>query len=149
MPNIALLDQIIAHVKAHPEEWDQGNWVQKTSCGTSYCIAGFATMFTMPEGHSFSFGKMYGNDTQNAYYVGTPDNSVAYTIRQYAEDALRLDYDQARILFDGGNTLEEIEVIRNALANDTLFAEEILYDEGSMCSMHPFLTKDCVLWEQE
>src|ERR1700761_5608986 len=39
--NVGLLDEIIEHIEAHPEEWDQNIWGQMgQECKTTYCVAG-------------------------------------------------------------------------------------------------------------
>lgn len=34
-----LLDQAVAYVEAHPEEYNQGSWGRRTLCGTVGCLA--------------------------------------------------------------------------------------------------------------
>ncbi len=35
--NDELLDQVMAHIKAHPEQHDQGVWIEEETCGTTAC----------------------------------------------------------------------------------------------------------------
>lgn len=42
-PNVALLRQMLAHIEAHPETWDQATWRNPDAeCGTACCFAGWA-----------------------------------------------------------------------------------------------------------
>ncbi|XVQ07305.1 hypothetical protein ACQP1W_32450 [Spirillospora sp. CA-255316] len=41
-PNVDLLKRTLAHIEAHPEEWDQNEWCTELDCGTAYCFAGWA-----------------------------------------------------------------------------------------------------------
>lgn len=43
MANKKRLDEVIQHIKAHPETWDQG--VYHSPCGTAHCLAGHAQIF--------------------------------------------------------------------------------------------------------
>jgi len=40
-----LFAQIMAHITMYPQDWEQGNWMQRkynSTCGTAGCIAGWA-----------------------------------------------------------------------------------------------------------
>ena len=41
---LAVLDAALAHIDAHPDEWDQSAWV----CGTSACVAGRIVLQNVP-----------------------------------------------------------------------------------------------------
>lgn len=44
MANAIALKSALDHITAHPEEWDQEKWAEKTACGTSCCLAGHAAI---------------------------------------------------------------------------------------------------------
>jgi hypothetical protein len=43
-PNAELAYKVLDHIDAHPEQWNQGDWLGKTSCGTAGCFAGWAVV---------------------------------------------------------------------------------------------------------
>lgn len=38
--NVERLRAVLEHITAHPEEWNQETWAQRTPCGTAFCLAG-------------------------------------------------------------------------------------------------------------
>lgn len=42
--NEALLREVMAFIKIHPERWNQQRWSQRTECGTTYCLAGWTVL---------------------------------------------------------------------------------------------------------
>jgi hypothetical protein len=54
--NWPLLWKVYDHIVAHPEEWNQSFYANRTSCGTTFCFAGHAVNMvhevTWPE-HAF------------------------------------------------------------------------------------------------
>jgi len=52
--NKKLIKRIVAQISAVPKAWDQGAWVETTTCGTSRCFAGWA-MFL--EGYTDEIGQ--------------------------------------------------------------------------------------------
>lgn len=135
MANIELLDEIIAAIKAHPENWDQSYWAsakhdgtfaQRFSdgqnpelsltpeCGTSFCIAGWVAVLTGAK-------IVWDLDDEKRYslygYRVIIDNDTE-TIAEYARKALELDLEQSYMLFYGFYTLEKIVKMRDALAED-------------------------------
>ncbi|MFE0101205.1 hypothetical protein [Streptomyces sp. NPDC059009] len=44
--NTELLVKIRDMIREHPEQHDQDHWAKRTSCGTTYCIAGWAAVLT-------------------------------------------------------------------------------------------------------
>lgn len=144
MRDIALLDQIIAHIEAHPEDWLQDDWAQRSPCGTTFCIAGHVARIRMPEGWSFKFKELYDENYDAAYTIG--DHEATETISSFAADQLAISYTERDILFDGSNTLPEIKAIRDGLANGNLFDVEILYSSGNRCTLHNPDSEDCILY---
>lgn len=96
MKNSALAYQTLDHIKAHPEEWNQGVW----HCGTSHCFAGLVEVFTTGEDVS----------SESTWDV--------------AEQALGLTTAEAVLLFDAYNTLADLEETVDSLfgpRQDALF----------------------------
>jgi hypothetical protein len=59
--NITLLRRTLSQIETHPELWDQADWRNETSCGTSHCFAGWAAVLN------------------GAAFVRRPDGSVSNT----------------------------------------------------------------------
>jgi hypothetical protein len=109
MANIKELDAIIAHIEQHPETWNQDSWVSRRDCGTAYCVAGWAV--ARKYGEVQIKEKLYINDS---FRVGTE----VHTFERAGRDILELTFVQATWLFAPGNTLEDIKLMRDALAAD-------------------------------
>lgn len=94
--------------------WNQGLWVgQSASCGTAYCIAGYVAVL-----HDARYDNPLG-----AGYPVDSDGDVDYEepcARELAMDLLDLTSSQANGLFDGGNTIEDVRRIAEAIAGETL-----------------------------
>jgi len=74
------LKAVIDHIKAHPETWDQ----QTYHCGSTHCLAGHAQIMSgMPE-----------------------NNNCAH---RDAREWLGLSDDEADRLFNGNNTIPDLE----------------------------------------
>lgn len=49
MPNAELAYKVLDHIDAHPESWDQANWITLTDCGTAACFAGWTCLLSGDE----------------------------------------------------------------------------------------------------
>ena len=129
MANIELLDKVLDYIKTHPQEWRQSSWyailnpdgtlldgdiVVDEPCGTAFCFAGHAAMMTgFPKPPTYN----------GAIWTGVVDGRE-YFVDTWAARVLDLTPDQADILFESRNTLEELETIVNAIKENP----EIDYD---------------------
>lgn len=141
---LALLDAIILEIEAHKEHWKQSLWataklaelipiptdkarleVQREavedlpeSCGTAFCVAGWAAHLTgaqplwKPEINWND--EIYG---YNAEEVTNPETGYVETIERYASKVLGLNLKEASYLFEANNSLDYIKRVRDALAN--------------------------------
>lgn len=105
--NAALLRQTLDYIKAHPKEWDQEVWRQVTSCGTVACFAGWACALN---------GDRFNPDDWE--FVITDESGVSSPIEDRAREILGLAIGEADWLFDGGNTLYDLEQIVETLCRD-------------------------------
>ncbi|BAH52255.1 hypothetical protein [Rhodococcus opacus] len=134
-PNAALLNTVLAHIKANPDEWYQGDWRaprtylyndadgSDSPCGTAMCFAGWTVELTGGKfahpadssgyaegvftGSVDDYGTGHFDDTaENAHVVETDEGLVH--VEQYAMKALGLGIADARLLFHGSNTLEDL-----------------------------------------
>lgn len=49
MTNWKRVNAVVSHLRAHPEEHDQGTFGLKTACGTTACMAGRTCLLYAPE----------------------------------------------------------------------------------------------------
>lgn len=113
MPNAQLAYDVLDHIDADPESWNQGTWFTRppgaTDCGTQACFAGWAAILS---GHlptkwdeacdcgDCSEGVARGRE--GASFVKT-ENGPRY-VREVARDLLGIENDDCYELFDGWNT---------------------------------------------
>lgn len=95
--NVPLLDKVLSHLIAHPDEWQQQSWARRSACGTAYCVAGHVAVMT---GHDVD----WGHDT-----FGSPALTTAgELIPVVAQRELGLTDVQRSLLFAGTNTLGDL-----------------------------------------
>lgn len=102
-PNLDLLDAVVAHIEAHPEQHDQTTWF----CGTTACIAGRTALMSGWKPYSFKPG-------HTSHSVVFKDDEVRH-VEDVARDLLRIDQDTVDDLFNPDNTLGDILRIQREL----------------------------------
>jgi len=129
MANIELLDEVIDYIEEHPEEWSQNSWgsgqgvnpikqddgyfAPGTACGTAFCVAGHVANM---KGGRQRWGKgLLGGLTFIS--VEVPSSGNFLSVSTFAQLKLGLEREEADVLFDASNTLEQIKEIRDVLAN--------------------------------
>jgi hypothetical protein len=118
--NLDLLERTMAHIEAHPEQHDQGSWIN--ACGTTFCFAGHAALLA---GASKPLSE---NGFGNGWFVDTvTSTSRALSsywdvdedgVREFARRSLGLSEDEADVLFNGGRDINELRAIVNALKDN-------------------------------
>lgn len=124
-PNMGLLDSIIDHIEAHPEQWNQKTWARETTCGTAYCVAGFACAWEegsivkggylfLPKGSHHAMAVL-GDDYDNDYDwlngdYGVPMSHAWIPFHEAGQSILGLTNGEAERLFMATNTLDDIKV---------------------------------------
>jgi len=111
--NVPLLRKALEHITAHPEEWDQTQWAQQTSCGTACCVAGHVALMT---GHEIDFGRV------DVYSEMVTHTTTGRYIEDVARYELGLTSDQSRILFDEMNRLPTLWAYAKHLSNGEITA---------------------------
>lgn len=99
--NHKLLDDVLFHIKQHPEEWYQPSYFERTDCGTAACFAGTACLMT---GWEPFF--------ESVNYRTTPfvkRGRGIYTAADAATLELGIDWATAGHLFSAFNSLERLE----------------------------------------
>jgi hypothetical protein len=104
-PNVALLKQTLAHIEAHPDEWQQTTY----RCGTGMCFAGHAA--TLAGGAWMSSNPlddyMVAEDADDPIQVLDKEIHVKHR----AERVLGLAWHQADRLFAPGNDLDLLRLL--------------------------------------
>jgi hypothetical protein len=109
MPNTELLRRTLAHIEAHPFQWDQDSWAIRTECGTSYCFAGTALMLSEiePDWREADRDEATGDLYTRWANVGGKTRLIS----DVAQEALELSDSDAARLFDPYNDLEALRHI--------------------------------------
>lgn len=132
--NVALLNKVMDHIEAHPEEWFQnsysfsredamspsaGKWfVQQRDkdalsrianpCGTAFCFAGHVA-------HMTGCTPAYGDYDWS--YITDAGGMDAMEIEGYAGEELGLTFEQYFQLFAGTNTLQDLRSLVTTFTN--------------------------------
>lgn len=119
MPNVALLEETLDYILVHPEEHDQGVWIEQTECGTTRCFAGTAVMLT---GYRLCIGSnasclVPAND-ELGYPVG--DGRWIAPIQEVAIRELGLNIQQALQLFNCQRTIDDLQLAVKDIVNEQL-----------------------------
>lgn len=146
MANIERLREVLGHIKNDPKSWEQDSWAtrKENDCGTAFCFAGWASQ---KAGYLAIFsGGYYSGDNltsrcvqaEEALDFGTIEKGSvtsdvgkdyyleSYGIYQVARDWLDLNEWQADGLFNGENTLVDLEKIINEIES----GDYLGYDEN-------------------
>jgi hypothetical protein len=109
MANMQKIDEVMAIIEAEYAKgvngefcaWDQGSWARKTSCGTSYCFAGWRVHL---DGGVVVFEDY--SDTSDEFIF--PGNSKIMDIYEYAKEQFDLSEKDAVRLFDYCNSIRQL-----------------------------------------
>lgn len=133
-PDTELLLRVLRQIKGQPGTWNQTTWVrlpafprlEEPECGTAYCFAGWAARFSgysvsgkaklgwiavsaLPQETVAALGEYAGNlsgELQNSV-----DGTVNVHVSTLAKAVLRLTCMESDRLFNGDNSLEDLERI--------------------------------------
>ena len=127
MANVELLRETMQYIKNNPQSWRQDVWFthldpetgrrthelveveveEVNSCKTAFCFAGHAALKSgFPSPPKDSYTNWIAEINGENVWVD------AYAARQ-----LGITYDQAEVLFAGENSMEELEVLVEAIIN--------------------------------
>lgn len=136
--NVELLQKTLQFIKENPRTWVQTDWFlildsdtkelvphlvdieveEINSCGTAFCFAGHAALmegFPAPPKSNFSEWRRL---PEGADYPETASD--------FARKRLGLDWNQADILFHPGNSMEDLQILVDALIeNPDISAEDM------------------------
>lgn len=112
--NVELLQRTMAYIEAHPEQHDQGEWVErKPECGTAACFAGWAAILEFGEGVIVDDGEMFSFRLPEPY--SRRDDGLFPLMSQQAARLLGLSSVQADTLFNAWNTRGMLRAMVNDL----------------------------------
>jgi len=122
--NVELLERTLATIKANPDHWRQSSW----HCESSHCFAGFAELlhFGLPvdsDERDLRRDDRFRPDPIHGFgsYWHTQDNAL---------DALGLDEADGIQLFDGANSLADLESMVNLLIKDGTLVDYVYNDDN-------------------
>lgn len=104
MINTELMQETLDYIAAHPDEHDQGDWGEKTDCGTTRCMAGTAIHVTL--GCKMLFSE--SDDGWGVAYSAQDAQGRHRYISELAQELLGVDDEQAEDLFYEACTLEDL-----------------------------------------
>ena len=116
MADIQELRLIVKEIRANPANWTQKWWGWRGRCGTSYCIAGHAVERA---GYPMIWEPMVTGYRAGYCRMERGDRPIG----EVAQQLLDLTAGQARLLFAGSNTLEDIEALIGQWEAEQLAAE--------------------------
>lgn len=116
--DIARLDAALAHIEAHPKEWDQRFWIRRTECGTACCLAGTVALLAGWTPSGWNGGLDYLTDTEITSRVRRVKDGIEQErrVEDVAAELLGVDGDGRDSLFHFGNNLADLKRIRDELA---------------------------------
>lgn len=123
MINAERLQAVMTQILDHPELHKQNSW----TCGTTACFAGWSTwMYGAQDGWT-NHGRASANGAGTE--IWQRDDDVLGTA-DLAQELLGLTEIQALYLFDGGNTIPELELmVKDLVSGNPLLTPEEYTDE--------------------
>jgi hypothetical protein len=120
MVDMQRLDEVMTHIHDYPEGWRQCAWGQQdASCGTTGCVAGWTGYLANGWEAAWWHGELTG-------FLG-PDGKM-WAVGMAARELLNLNEAEARVLFCGTNTMEDLDAMWKDFANHgTIRTSETTY----------------------
>jgi hypothetical protein len=127
--DLPLLNKVMDHIEAHPEEHDQSIWAKRrfdqdgNACGTQYCFAGHTVVMGMRDGEQLiwrpqTWRNVVGGDplvaTSGAVDVADAQGTINL-IADRAQALLGLTRQEAERLFFAGQRREQLRRMVQAL----------------------------------
>lgn len=112
MRNVPLLEEVMTHIKDHPETHNQSMYLSQNECGTAGCFAGWAWLLSGRE------------------YLEIDSARDALRVFDGAQELLGLTDREAVALFSPVNSRSTLELMVKDLVNgDELRPEEYYHDD--------------------
>lgn len=123
MADIAKLDAVLKYIEEHPGQWHQGSWGHKEACGTAGCVAFHVGLH---DGAEIVWDDFSLDGVASIEAIGEDGD----TPWEYARRSLGLTQGQSDALFNGGNEMEQLKAMRDALAANPEATRDELYVEA-------------------
>lgn len=115
--NFPLFDKVLAHIDAHPEEWEQETWgTQASPCKTSFCVAGHIANMDPDVTLIWETDEPFSKLPQLTG-VHHNDTGEIESIKNYAQAQLGLTSLEGAYLFTGSNTREDLQTYYDYFAS--------------------------------
>jgi hypothetical protein len=105
------MQETLKYIEDHPQEWDQGVWASRTPCGTACCFAGWAVALHEQGNPEDLFDFIQNGDDVSCLRDDVESPYAGRDIERAAKDCLNIEEEWADALFDGTNSLSDLQVI--------------------------------------
>lgn len=121
-PAMELAEKILEQIDRHPESHEQAHWGEKTECGTSACICGWAALIN-EDAH---YEPLFAGSTHDILVLnsGAGDDWI-----NYGAKVLGLSVMDADRLFMNTNNEEAKEALKYIAKGDRIPWHEIMGDD--------------------
>lgn len=130
----------LEYIVAHPEEWNQTNWVTRTDCGAAGCLAGVVAVKIMGAQSVLHSAGVDSTDMLEFDSIKNFDFTAGYVesevshVSDFARLALGLSHAQSDELFESDNTLHDLYWYANDYTNGEIeIPEDIAQQPRSAC----------------
>lgn len=143
--NVPLLRKTLEHITEHPEEWEQGAWAMRNSCGTACCLAGTAVVLA---GHKLQWEDCERGDYLDfANCVETDDpmlrDTDAVSIPVVAQRELNLPDFASTRLFSANNSLADLWALAEDVTGGAIvMSEETTAQHADECARRQKAARD-------
>lgn len=97
--DVAALEDTLAFIETHQEQWYQGCWGHQRECGATHCFAGWALVLAGDDDFDWP-------ENPNLELANMADGSL---IQDEAAMVLGLNEEQASTLFLGSNSISDLK----------------------------------------
>lgn len=118
--NVELLEKTMQYIQDHPEQHAQESWMHATECGTAACFAGWACLLAgleQVQGTGFATRSTVRSGPLTLTKAYKTNVGEVVSIPSEAAAQLGLTEREAGILFDAGNTVDELKLMVKKLVN--------------------------------
>lgn len=108
--NAALAYAVLDQITAHPQRWDQSNWITETDCDTAACFAGWACLLS-GDRPSHEQGVLRPGPSGTFKHLAAVEVAGIFlprTVRYRAAELLDIGCNDADALFAWNNTIDQL-----------------------------------------
>lgn len=126
--NVDRLRAALEHITAHPEEWKQDNWAERTACGTACCLGGTVAL---QAGYELNWKKLTKWNPETCtheptdkwfadYILSCDDYPHGAQIAEVSNDLLEVSAISGDRLYNCSNTLLDLWRIANSITGGVI-----------------------------